>query len=294
MAAANAECEGYVEANGIRFHYVERGQGPLVLLLHGWPEFCLSWRHQLPALAEAGYRAVAPDLRGFNLSDKPRTGYDLDTLGRDIAGLIEALGASNADLVAHDWGGAAAWYAATFHAARIRKLVVLNCPHPCLMFRGILRPAQLKRSSYIFFFQLPWLPERLLARNEHAAIARAIRGSAFRKEAFPRNLLDRYREAAAQPGALSAGLAYYRRTFRDLVTGRLRPWPDKVRVPTLVVWGERDRALGKELNDGLPGLVEDLTLAYVQDSGHWIQQEKPELVNLHLTRFLGPAADRGV
>ncbi len=289
QASSSLVQEGFIRANGITFHYAEQGAGPLVLLLHGFPEFWYSWRYQLPALAEAGYRAVAPDLRGYHLSEKPTSGYDLETLASDIVGLIQAFGGKKAHIVGHDWGGAIAWYVATFWPSLVDKLVVMNCPHPNLFYKGILKPAQLKRSWYMFFFQIPWLPEWLLSRNDYQFIKATLRGSAVQKQSFDRETLHRYRDAIAVPYALTHALAYYRMLFKDLIARRHIPWQTPVEVPTLLIWGEQDMALGKELNEGLSEWVKDLTIHYIPDSGHWVQQERPLEVNRLMLAFLGSA-----
>jgi pimeloyl-ACP methyl ester carboxylesterase len=266
---------------------VEQGQGPLVLLIHGFPEFWYSWRYQIPVLAEAGYHVVAPDLRGYNLTDKPDWGYDVGTLSADVVALIRSFGYEKAVVVGHDWGGAIAWHAATFYPEQIQRLVILNCPHPNLFYKGMRQPAQLNRSWYMFFFQLPWIPEWALSRKDYQFVKRALRGSAVQKNAFDHETLQRYRDAIAKPQALSKAIRYYRVMFRDFVARRSFPWEQPVKMPTLLVWGEQDVALGKELNEGLSEWVKDLTVHYIHDSGHWVQQEKHEEVNRHILGFLG-------
>jgi len=278
--------EGFARVNGVSLHYVHQGEGPLVLLLHGFPEFWFSWRYQLPALAEAGYHAVAPDLRGYNLSEKPDSGYDIETLSEDVAELISSFGQDKAVVVGHDWGGAIAWHTATFRPRRVEKLIVMNCPHPNIFARGVLKPSQLRKSWYMFFFQLPWLPEWLLSRKDYSFVMATLRGSAMHKDAFDRETLRRYRDAIAAPYALSRALEYYRRMLRDLAVRRNVPWDATVEVPTLVIWGEQDRFLGKELNNGLSRWVRDLTVHYIAEAGHWVQQERPLEVNRLMLDFL--------
>lgn len=288
--------EGFARANGVSLHYVHHGKGPLVLLLHGFPEFWFSWRYQLPVLAQAGYHAVAPDLRGYNLSEKPESGYDIETLSEDVAELISAFGEDKAVVVGHDWGGAIAWHVATFRPRRVEKLIVMNCPHPNLFYKGILKPSQLRKSWYMFFFQLPWFPERLLSRKDYGFVMATLRGSAIQKDAFDKETLRRCRDAIATPYALSLALEYYRRMLRDLAVRRNLPWNAPVEVPTLLIWGQQDRFLGKELNDGLSRWVKDLTVHYIADAGHWVQQEKPQEVNRLMLDFLrassGPQQER--
>jgi epoxide hydrolase 4 len=282
-----------LEANGARFHAVAQGpeDAPLVLLLHGFPESSRSWRHQLPALAEAGFRAVAPDLRGYGRSDTHGP-YDLETLAGDAAGLIGALGRDSATVVGHDWGGAVAW--ATAHAApeRVARLVVLNCPHPASIRRELLtNPRQLARSSYMFFFQLPWLPERMLTRNRAGAIARALRGGSHVREAWPREELDRAREVFLRPRVASAALGYYRTAARRLGVARRLAKRRPITAPTLILWGVEDRFLGEETIRPerlrpffAPGNRPEIRR--IEEAGHFVQCEAPERVNEVLLAWL--------
>ena len=272
--------------NGIRMHYVTQGEGPLVVLLHGFPEFWYSWRYQIPVLAEHGYRVVAPDLRGYNESDKPRKGYDMGTLLLDIVGLIQGLGYEKAIIVGHDWGGALAWSFAIRYPAMTERLVVLNMAHPGAMMREFRTLKQLRKSWYIFAFQLPWLPEYLLLRNHASAIGRLIREAALQKGAFPDEETTKYQQAMSQPGAMTAALNYYRQVFRRLPTSYTGGTYD-VNVPTLLIWGEHDIALGIELTTGLERWVKLLEFRPIPDSGHWVQQEQPQKVNQYILDFLG-------
>lgn len=272
-------------ANGIRMHYVTQGEGPLVVLLHGFPEFWYSWRHQIPFLAEHGYMVVAPDLRGYNDTDKPRTGYDVPTLLRDIVGLIRGLGREKAIIVGHDWGGVLAWEFAIRYPEMTERLIAMNAPHPAAARRAFGTLKQLRKSSYIFFFQLPWLPEYVLLRNHANEIGRTLRGNAGQKSVFSRELTAIFQQAMSKPGAATASLNYYRQLFRrppSPSTGK-NPY---VRVPTLLIWGEQDRALGIELTMGLEQWVDDLQIRRIPDSGHWVQQEQPEKVNQYMLEFL--------
>jgi epoxide hydrolase 4 len=272
--------------NGIRMHYVTQGEGPLVVLLHGFPEFWYSWRYQIPVLAEHGYRVVAPNLRGYNESDKPRKGYDMGTLLLDIVGLIQALGYEKAIIVGHDWGGALAWSFAIRYPAMTERLVVLNMAHPGAMMREFRTLKQLRKSWYIFAFQLPWLPEYLLLRNHASAIGRLIREAALQKGAFPDEETAKYQQAMSQPGSMTAALNYYRQVFRRLPTSYTGGTYD-VNVPTLLIWGEHDIALGIELTTGLERWVKLLEFRPIPDSGHWVQQEQPQKVNQYILDFLG-------
>jgi pimeloyl-ACP methyl ester carboxylesterase len=282
--------------NGIRLHWVEQGKGPLVVLLHGFPEFWYAWRHQIPALAAAGFRAVAPDLRGYNLSDKPAgvRSYRIEALLGDLAGLIAHLGEEKAHVVGHDWGGAFAWYAPLFLPERLLSLTLLNAPHP-LAFRRELNtnPAQRKKSSYVFFFQLPWLPERQIRAGNFAAVEKMLRRDPVSPGTFSDEDIRLYKQALAKPGALTAAVNYYRAALRFPPRARGRAWPEGLK--TLVVWGERDRYLGPGLLEGLDRWVPNLTVERIPDASHWVQADAPARVNEILIRFLrgvSPARSR--
>ncbi len=282
-----------IEANGIRFHYVEQGipGAPLVLLLHGFPEFWYSWRHQIPALSEH-FRVVAPDLRGYNLTEKPDTGYDMGTLTTDIKALIEALGEKKAILVAHDWGGAIAWAFAYHYPEMLEKLVILNAPHP-VRFAEELRsnPQQIFKSWYIAFFQLPWLPESLIALNDYDFIEAAFRHPQVRPGSFSNEDIRQYKQAAARPGALTSAVNYYRSLF-DLSrlgeVGQLEArYKEPLTCPTMVIWGTRDFALETSLTSNLDRFFAGpFRLELLPDCSHWVQQEDPTEVNRLLVEFL--------
>jgi pimeloyl-ACP methyl ester carboxylesterase len=273
--------------NGIRIHWVEQGRGPLVVLLHGFPEFWYSWRRQIPVLAER-FRVVAPDLRGYNLSEKPRSGYDVETLTDDVLALVHYLGEERAYIVGHDWGGLLAWIFAIRFPEATRKLVVMNAPHPARFQELVRRPRQFLRSTYVLFFQLPRVPELILGANHGWLIGKMLQRSAVEKDAFSAEDLRRYREASSRPGALTGGLNYYRAARLNRL-----PQDQTVRVPTLLLWGVHDPALGRELTEGLERWVPDLTVQHL-DCGHWTQQEAPEEVNRHLLGFLGEGQADGL
>ncbi len=276
--------------NGIRLHYVTDGAGPLLLLLHGFPEFWYSWRYQIPVLARH-YTVVAPDLRGYNESEKPARvrDYRLAILIDDVVGLIEALGEKQAIVAGHDWGGAVAWGAALTRPEAITKLVILNMPHPRIFVQHLLTNArQLARSWYTFFFQLPWLPERALRANNFQVIQAMFRRTSTVPALFDREVMTQYRDALAKPGALTAALNYYRAAGRYGLLSQLDS-AAVVQQPTLVIWGEQDAALGTELTYDLERYVPKLTLRYIPNASHWVQQEKPELVNRYMLEFLTSA-----
>jgi pimeloyl-ACP methyl ester carboxylesterase len=279
---AESWTEGGADVGEVRLHWMEAGQGPPVVLLHGFPEFGYAWRHQLPALAAAGFRAVAPDLRGYNLSEKPPgyRNYTVQRIADDVEGLVAALGGGPVHLVGHDWGGVVAWHMAMHHPELVDRLVVINAPHPAIFRREIRKPDQLLRSWYVYFFQLPRLPEWAIRRNGFAALERIFRRDPVRPGAFTDVDVRRYKEAAARPGALTAMLNYYR-------AARLRrPRPVPVRAPTLVIWGMRDEALSSRNLDGLERWVPDLRVERLDDSSHWVMSEVPERVNTLLAGFL--------
>ncbi len=279
----------FVQANGLRFHVASCGAGDrLALFLHGFPECWYSWRAQMPALASLGYRVWAPDLRGYGQTDRPphREDYAIETLMEDVGALIDASGARETVLLAHDWGGVIAWYFATRKVRPLQRLVVMNLPHPQVMQEHLL-PRQIFRSWYALFFQLPRLPEMAMrARNYHAVRA-AFLNMAIDKSRFPRELLQFYCDEAARPGALTAMFNYYRALIRGGGGARQRALGfAKIDVPTLMLWGEHDAALGKETTYGTERYVNDLTIRYLPRVSHWVQQEAPEKVNAMVTAWL--------
>jgi pimeloyl-ACP methyl ester carboxylesterase len=276
-----------IATNGIHLHAVEDGPegGPLLILLHGFPEFWYAWRRQIAPLAAAGFHVLVPDLRGYNLSDKPQgiAAYNLDTLARDIVGLIDEAGAAKAYLVGHDWGGAVAWWVGIKHPERLEKLVLLNIPHPMVMQQAVRKdPAQRKKSSYIFFFQLPWLPERSFRKHHFARGVASLQSS--RPGTFSDADLDLYREAWSQPGEVTAMINYYRASLRAKPEPPASP---RVRVPTLLLWGKQDRFLGSEMAPASIDLCDDGRLVFVDEASHWIQHEEPERVTREILGFFG-------
>ncbi|HEY7961153.1 MAG TPA: alpha/beta hydrolase [Solirubrobacteraceae bacterium] len=288
------DIEGYVthgEATvdgGVRLHYVEAGQGPLVVLLHGFPEFWYGWRRQIPALAQAGFHVVAPDMRGYNLSDKPRgwRQYDTDRLARDIAGLIAHFGVERAHVVGHDWGAVVAYTVAMRHPEAVERLAILNVPHPQRMLGAMRSAGQLRKSWYMVFFQLPWLPERLLARDGFSFAKRSLRAGS--RGSFSDADLERYAEAWSRPGALTAMINYYRALLRRSPR-RARASLRVIGAPTLVIWGERDRYIGAELAEPAAQWVPDVRVERLPQATHWVQHEEPERVNELLIEFFGAA-----
>jgi pimeloyl-ACP methyl ester carboxylesterase len=283
---------------GLNLNAAVAGAGPLVVMLHGFPESWYSWRYQLRALAPA-FRCVAPELRGYGESDAPRGvhNYRLEALVGDVREIVGHFGQSRAVLIGHDWGGVIAWVASLMLPEMVQRLVILNAPHPRQMLRHLRSNfRQMARSWYVWFFQLPWLPELLLRAGNFALPMAAMRHGAVQKRAFNEADLDRFRQALSRPYALSAALNYYRALARRdlLFAPPAGHWlTRKVQAPTLIIWGEQDIALGTELTYGMEDLfTRGAEIKYVPDSGHWVQQEKPHLVNRYILDFLFPVAAR--
>lgn len=285
MTHFGSEQHQFISSNGVRLHYVTQGEGTLMLMLHGFPEFWYSWRHQISAFAQ-DYKVVAIDQRGYNDSDKPAdlSAYRMSELVQDVRGVIQALGYDRCILVGHDWGGAVAWNFAYAYPEMVQRLIVMNLPHPAKFAAGLQTPQQLLRSWYIFFFQVPFLPELALQAFDYQLIAALFSNMAIDKDAFTTADLNAYKQAAAKPGALTAMLNYYRANILQPELGR-REW-GVLNVPTLLIWGEEDSALGKELTYGTEAYVQDLTVRYIPNCSHWVQQERPQLVNEYMQAFL--------
>lgn len=278
----------HVAVNGVRLHVVEAGppDGDPVLLLHGFPEFWYGWRHQIPALAEAGRRVIVPDQRGYNRSDKPARieDYDLRILVADVLALIDRTGREHVDVVGHDWGAAVAWALAAGHPERVRRLAVLNVPHPRVMHETLRTdPRQLLRSAYMLFFQIPVLPERLLAANDGMLLAALMRWSSC-SGTFSDMDLATYRQAWRQPSAVRSMLHWYRAALRR---AGLRPMPTTPIIPpTLIIWGAQDAALRLHMAPASVERCRDGRLVVLDDTTHWVQHDAAEQVNALLMGFL--------
>lgn len=281
-----------IHANGLDFNVNVCGEGDrLALCLHGFPELGFSWRHQLPFLASLGYRVWAPDLRGYGQTDRPQglSEYSIEHLVEDVSALIDASGARETTLLAHDWGALIAWQFAAQRARDLERLVILNGPPPG---GGNDRPSvfsrQFWRMTYVFFFQIPWLPERVLAARDYHMIEEVFRGRvAAQPERFTDDVIRIYKCAAAEPGALTAMLNYYRGLLRGGGLKRMiaRGFP-VIDVPTLLIWGEQDPILPPDIISDAGTWVTDLTTRFIPDAGHWVQQEAPEGVNSILQEWL--------
>ena len=285
--------EGYAQLDNVRLHYAECGRGndELVLLLHGFPEFWYSWRHQLPVLGHK-FHVVAPDLRGYNLSDKPSRveDYRIDVLVEDVVGLVKYFGAAKAAIVGHDWGAGIAWAVALIHPERVSKVAAMQVP-PAAAWRANMSLQQLLRSWYMFFFQLPRIPEWAISRKGFNSIDRTFRDNVVTQGSFSDTDIERYKEAIRQPGALTGGTNYYRANVRRLffsgqsdndavVSGR-------VAVPSLFIFGERDFAIIPKTARGVERYVSGpYREVRIPASGHWIQNEAVDEVNSVLIDFL--------
>lgn len=291
---------GYANVNGIRLHYAESGSGDdLVILLHGFPEFWYSWRNQLTALGKS-FRVVAPDMRGYNLSDKPFRveDYRIEVLVEDVVGIMDHFGLDKAAIVGHDWGAGVAWAVAQKYPERVSRLAVLQVP-PAAAWRANMTLRQLQRSWYMFFFLLPRVPEWLISRNNFAALERVFKESVARKNTFSTADIHSYREALGLPGALTAAINYYRANVGRLMTRGSRQGEGSsssrsssermggIRVPTLFIFGERDLAI---LPATVRGVEKYIDAPYrevrIADSGHWVQNEAVNEVNEALVQFL--------
>jgi pimeloyl-ACP methyl ester carboxylesterase len=275
-----------VQADGAALHVAIAGDGPPVILLHGFPENWRSWRHQVPALVHAGFAVWAVDMRGYNLSDRPtdRSAYHLSHLVDDVAAVVHATGCPRTHIGGHDWGGIVAFAFAGRHPALVDKLVIFNAPHVKVYSEKVRRLPQMFRSWYVLFFLLPYLPERALAARHFAAIRHMFTGLRTRPGTFSDRAIEEYVEALSSSGALTAALNYY----------RANAWSDGVELArsaaiaaeTLVIWGERDPALGVELLDGLEQVIPRLRIHRIPDAAHWVQNEAAEEVNRAVVEFL--------
>ncbi len=283
----------YADVNGIRLHYVTGGKGKLIMFLHGFPEFWYEWKDQLVEFGR-DYQAVAPDMRGFNLSSRPAEveQYRMKHLVEDIRALVEYLGYKKFILVAHDWGAGVAWPFAIRHPDYLEKLVIINGPHPVIWVRELRdNPAQQKASQYILVHRTPEA-EEILSRNNYGVLASSLLQDGLKRGYITEEDREAYIEAWSQPGALTGGLNYYRAAHLGPFTGesddilKLDPSLFTVKVPTLVIWGEKDQYLVIGNLEGLNKYVPNLTIKRIPDGSHWVVHEKPELVNSYIREFI--------
>lgn len=254
---------------------------PLVVFMHGFPELWWSWRKQLIAFRDAGYWAVAPDMRGYNETDKPKavSDYEVEKLAADIDGLVKALGRKKAIIVAHDWGAVVAWVVAERYPEMVERLAILNVPHALSMMRGFKNPKQLLKSWYIWLFQLPMIPERLMPLGDFKVVR-----DMFEDDGIPADDIEPYIDALKKPGATTAMMNYYRASIRRVIARR-PPKVAKIECPVLVIWGDRDRALMKELADPPKRFVPNARVVHIPEATHWVQNVAPEKVNELLLEF---------
>jgi len=277
----------YIETNGIKLHVVQAGpkSGVPVVLLHGFPEFWYGWRHQIPALVEAGCRVIVPDQRGYNLSDKPNgvKSYGVFTLVNDIIGLIDALGYEKVNLVGHDWGAITAWTLANKYPERLQRLSIMNAPHPAVMKRFLQRDLeQFRRSWYVFFFQLPWLPEAGMKQDNWRGAERALRGSG-KIHTFTDEDIVKYKEAWSQLDAMTSMINWYRASLRYQLPMLKAP---RIKVPTLMMWGMKDFALSHRMARPSMDYVDEENLILFPEATHWVQHDAAEEVNHYLIDFI--------
>ena len=276
-----------IETNGINLHVVQAGpqSGVPVILLHGFPEFWYGWRKQIPALVKEGCRVIVPDQRGYNLSDKPKgvKNYRVFTLVEDIVSLIDALGYEKVNLVGHDWGAVVAWTLAIKYPERLHKLSIMNVPYPAVMKRFMTRDLeQMRRSWYVFFFQLPWLPERFMSAENWRGAERALRGSGNTRS-FTNEDIEKYKEAWSQPSAMTSMINWYRAVIRHMPK---LPKELRVKVPTLMLWGMKDFALSHRMARPSMDYVDEGNLIFFPEATHWVQHDAAEEVTHYLIDFI--------
>jgi pimeloyl-ACP methyl ester carboxylesterase len=290
METINLE-HNLLPTNGIQLHVAHAGSryGRLVILLHGFPEFWYGWRKQIKPLVEAGFRVWAPDQRGYNLSDKPRgvSAYQIEELAKDVVGLIDAAGVEKCYLAGHDWGAAVAWWVALRYPERLHKLAILNVPHPAVMLQTITsNVAQLKKSWYIFFFQMPFVAEAILRNNDWEHMVRMLTETS-KPGSFSSEDIEQYRYAWWRKDAVTSMINWYRANARmlpDLSTDL------RIRVPTLILWGDQDAALEAEMAQSSRDLCDDGKLVLFEGASHWIQHDESEQVNRYLIDFFTETA----
>ena len=287
----------YANVNGLRLHYVSEGQGKLIMFVHGFPEFWFEWEKQLVEFSK-DYQAVAPDMRGYNLSAKPVNveDYHVKHLIEDLRALAEYLGHEKFIMVAHDWGGAVAWSAAIRHPELLEKLVIINSPHPAVFARELIKsPEQQKASQYMLMLRSPEA-EEMLSENGYAMLMEVLVQFGSKWEMSEEKRL-KYLDAWSQPGALTGSLNYYRASplyppaseiDEEQIQSVLNLPKElfEVKVPTLVIWGELDRALLPGNLDGLEDYIDDLTIRRISDGTHWVIHEQPELINTLIRDFI--------
>lgn len=275
-----------VRSEGLLLHVEVAGEGPPVVLLHGFPESARSWRHQIAPLVQAGFSVWMPNLRGYPPSAMPtrREAYRLPHLVEDLAAVVRHTGWPRAHIVGHDWGGIIAWAFAGARPDMLDRLVILNAPHMHIYAEKLWRSSQWRRSWYVAFFQLPWLPEKVIAAFDYRALRRLFSKLPARKGAFAAEDIAAYVAGMATPGALKAALDYYRANVA--AAGMALAVKAHTDARTLIIWGRKDPALGAFLLDGVERFAPHVRIHWIADAGHWVQNEAPEEVNRQLVAFL--------
>jgi epoxide hydrolase 4 len=278
-----------LHVNGIALHVVLAGpaSGKPLVFLHGFPEFWFAWRHQIDHFVSLEYRVIIPDQRGYNLSDKPAgvASYSIDLLARDVVGVLDNVAGSKAFVVGHDWGAAVSWYLAARYSDRIHRAAMLSVPHPRVFIKNLITgPRQLRRSWYIFFFQLPWLPEFIMHRRDWALLARGLQNTSA-PGVFSDFDLKQYKESWARKGALTAMLNWYRAALIRPSKLALDPEASRVKVPALLIWGKKDRFAGEAMARQSLQYCDDGRLEMFETASHWVQHEEAAQLNNLLSEF---------
>ncbi len=281
----------FATVNGVRLHYVEAGEGDqLLVLLHGWPEFWYSWKFQIAHFSKK-YRVIAPDLRGFNESDKPKgvNAYKASVVAKDIVELIKFLGHEKATIIGHDWGGAITWKLLDSFRESVEQAFILNCPEPSVMIRHLKsNPKQMLKSAYIFLFQIPVLPQYVLKLSLREVYKREVMGRVFNKSAFQEGDIDKYVEAMGKKGAIDATINYYRAGMQLAFKSDKKMNNEQNDLPNIhLIWGESDHVLSKEMIlDTKRKYSKNTTLDFIPQCSHWVQNDAHDEVNKIIDKYL--------
>ena len=278
-----------VHVNGIALHVVLAGppSGKPLIFLHGFPEFWFAWRLQIDHFVSLGYHVIMPDQRGYNLSDKPAgiASYSIDLLASDVVGVLDTVTDSKAFVVGHDWGAGVAWYLAARYSERVSRTAMLSVPHPRVFIKNIImNPAQLRRSWYTLFFQLPWLPECILRRRDWALLVGALRDTSP-SGVFSDSDLEQYKKSWTRKGALTAMLNWYRAALLSPSKFAVDPKASRVKVPALLIWGKNDQFAGEAMARESLHYCDDGHLEMLETAGHWVHHQEPTQVNTLLSQF---------
>lgn len=277
----------YVTLGEVKLHYVEQGEGPPVVLLHGFPEFWYTWHRLIPELAAAGFRAIAPDQRGYNLSDKPEgiDPYEVEVLIEDVVRFIREVAGGRAIVIGHDWGGGPAWYLAMQHPEMVERLVILDSPHPERFAAHVYRFPQILKSWYMFAMRLPGIPELLFKAFRNALPRAVVTKGTLRKDAYTKEDLARYDEAWTRPNVWNRTINWYRALVRRGPKGvaHLIAATD---VPCLIIWGVQDKTLGHQMAEPRADLVPNARVEKLEHAGHFPHADDPDAVHRMILEFL--------